>query len=205
MLAGVYAVTSVLTPLIFHPQHAEARNPIGGDGRKIAMNDHQQWEFTCKICGAHKLTVTRVWHILAGPDSEHWQEWGPLETNHLWHFEFEEKIAKVEDDDEVNRSDYRQDFGKYAKDTSISKLKDYEIYEPRDNPGNDMYFVNCAGCDREIEFGWAKPNRVGGIFPAECSDFIPEEIWPEPRYLKSWHEKHWLKKDTHEVGSEAVE
>ncbi len=31
------------------------------------MNDRQPWEFTCKTCGDHKLTVTRVWHILADP------------------------------------------------------------------------------------------------------------------------------------------
>jgi hypothetical protein len=40
------------------------------------MDDHQPLEFTCKTCGGHKLTVTRVWKILAGPDSESWQEWG---------------------------------------------------------------------------------------------------------------------------------
>lgn len=38
------------------------------------MNDDQPWEFTCKTCGGHKLTVYRVWNILAGPDSETWQE-----------------------------------------------------------------------------------------------------------------------------------
>ena len=58
------------------------------------MND-KSWEFTCKTCGAHKLTVTRVWHILAGPDSETWQEWGPLEANHLWRFEFKEKLINL--------------------------------------------------------------------------------------------------------------
>jgi hypothetical protein len=158
------------------------------------MNDHQPWEFTCKTCGAHKLTVTRVWHILAGPDSERWQEWGPLEVNHLWHFEFKEKIEKVKEETD-DQMDYRQVFSEYAKDTSISKLKDYEIYEQQDNPGNDKFFVNCTGCDREIEFGWSQPDRGGGIYPAECSDFNPEILWPEPRYLNSWHEKHWLKKE----------
>lgn len=159
------------------------------------MNNHQHWEFTCKTCGAHKLTVTRVWHILAGPDSETWQEWGPLKPNHLWRFEFKEKITKAEND-EGNRLDYRGDFSEYKNDNAISKPEDYEIHDPQGNPGNDAFYVNCAGCDREIEFGWAKPDRIGGIYPAECSDFNPEGIWPEPRYLSSWHEKHWLKKET---------
>jgi hypothetical protein len=162
--------------------------------RIAAMNDQQPWKFTCKTCGAHKLTVTRVWEILAGPDSETWQEWGPLEANHLWHFEFKEKIKKNREDqeDHDDRADYRRDFGKYANDSSISELTDYEIYEPQNNQGNDMFYVNCAGCDREIEFGWSQPNRSGLIFPTECSDFNPKGIWPEPRYLGSWHKKHWL-------------
>ena len=93
------------------------------------MKEDQPWEFTCKTCGAHQLTVTRVWRILAGPDSERWQEWGPLEANHLWRFEFKEKVEK-EENDEVNRSDYRQDFSEYAEDTSISNLDDFHPLSP---------------------------------------------------------------------------
>jgi hypothetical protein len=155
------------------------------------MNDQQPWKFSCKTCGAHKLTVTRVWEILAGPDSETWQEWGPLDANHLWRFEFKEKIEKKSEDQE-DRADYRWAFGKYKNDNAISKPADYEIYELQVNPGNDIFCVTCAGCDREIEFGWSQPNRGGEIFPTEFSDFNPKGIWPEPRYLDSWHKKHWL-------------
>ena len=155
------------------------------------MNDNQPWEFTCKTCGGHRLNVSRVWTILAGPDSEIWQEWGPLEANHLWRFEFKEKIEKYKDkEDEVDQ----WNFSAHTKDNSSSKPEDYEIFEPVDNPGNDRFYVNCASCDREIEFGWSQSGRGGGIFPVECSDFIPGEIWPEPRYLDSWHQKHWLRK-----------
>jgi len=52
------------------------------------MNDNQPWKFTCKTCGNHKLIVTRIWIILAGPVSERWQEWGPLEADHQGHYEF---------------------------------------------------------------------------------------------------------------------
>jgi hypothetical protein len=154
------------------------------------MNNTQPWEFTCKTCGGHKLTVYRVWKILAGPDSETWQEWGPLEANHLWNFQFKEKIVN---DDVVESGDVeRGDFGEYLEDNSTSKPAIYETYEPHNNPGNDRFYVNCASCDREIEFGWSQANRGGGIFPVECSDFNPEGIWPEPRYLDSWHQKGWL-------------
>ena len=154
------------------------------------MNEHQPWEFTCKTCGGHKLYVYRVWEILDGPESECWQEWGLLEADHHWHFRIKEKIKKAEKED----SD-RWDFAKYTKDMSSPKPEDYENHEPRTNPRNDRFYVNCASCDREIEFGWAQSNRGGGIFPVECSDFVPGRFWPEPRYLDSWHQKGWLKND----------
>ena len=116
---------------------------------------------------------------------------GTAEANHLWSFEFKEKIEKEKDkaeDDEVNR----WDFDEYTKDDSTSKPEDYEIFEPQNNPGNDKFYVNCASCDREIEFGWSQSNRRGGIFPVECSDFVPGKFWPEPRYLDSWQKKGWL-------------
>lgn len=153
------------------------------------MNEHQPWEFTCKTCGAHKLTVYRVWKILAGPESETWQEWGALEADHTWVFKFKEKVEK-DQDAEVERGD----FGEFAEDDSSSMPEDYEVFESEDNPGNDKFYVNCAGCDREIEFGWSESNRGGGIFPVECSDFIPGKIWPEPRYLDSWQKKGWLQR-----------
>ena len=31
------------------------------------MNDHQSLEFTCKTCGGHELTVTRVWLVTTQP------------------------------------------------------------------------------------------------------------------------------------------
>ena len=155
--------------------------------RNAAMSDNKPWEFTCKTCGGHKLTVSHVWTILAGPESESWQEWGPLEANHFWRFEFKEKVEEDEDD-EVERGD----FGEFAEDDSASKPEEYEKFEQESDPESDEFYVNCASCDREIEFGWSEPNRGGRIFPVECSDFIPGEIWPEPRYLNSWQQKHWL-------------
>ena len=140
------------------------------------MNDDQPWEFTCKTCGGHGLNVFRMWTVLAGPDSESWQEWGPLEADHLWRFEFKKKIESEEDEDDVERAE----FAEYAKDVSSSEPEEYEIYEPEDNSGNDRFYVSCASCDREIEFGWSQPNRGGGIFPVECSDFIPGEIGRSP-------------------------
>ena len=152
------------------------------------MNDNKSWEFTCKTCGGHDLNVTHVWNILAGDDGESWQEWGPLEADHLWHYEYKEKIEKG--DDEVERGD----FGEFAEDDSDSEPEEYEVINQESDPESDELYVNCAGCDREIEFGWSQSNRGGGIFPVECSDFIPGKFWPEPRYMDSWQKKGWLQK-----------
>ena len=151
------------------------------------MNEHQAWEFTCTTCGGHKLNVYRVWNILAGPDSETWQEWGALEANHLWRFEFKEKIEK-DTDDEVELGD----FGEFTEDDSESEPEEYEVLNQESDPESDEFYVNCASCDREIEFGWSESNRGGGIFPVECSDFVAGKFWPEPRYLDSWQQKGWL-------------
>ena len=150
------------------------------------MKYKQSWEFTCKTCGDHKLIVTRVLTILAGPNSERWQEWGPLEADHSWHYEFKEKVEEIPD-----KEAERGDFGEFTENDSASEPEEYEIIESENNPESDEFYVNCANCDREIEFGWSQPNRSGRIFPAECSDFIPGEYFPEPRYLESWQRKHW--------------
>jgi hypothetical protein len=154
------------------------------------MNETRPWEFTCKTCGGHSLTVTHVWSILAGPDSESWQEWGSLESDHLWRYDFKEKIEQDKDEEgEVERGD----FGEFAEDDSDSEPEEYEVFEEESDPESDEFYVNCAGCDCEIEFGWSQPDRGGRIFPVECSDFVPGEYWPEPRYWDSWQQKHWLR------------
>jgi len=156
------------------------------------MNNKQPFEFTCKTCGGHKITVTHVWTVLAGPESESWREWGTLEADHQWRYHFKEKIENDEDEDsEVERGD----FGEFAEDDSDSEPEDYEMFEPGSDPEGDEFYVNCTGCDRELEFGWSGPDRGGQIFPVECSDFIPGETWPEPRYFESWQRKHWLHSD----------
>jgi hypothetical protein len=47
------------------------------------MNDHQLLVYTCKTCGGQGLSVSHTGTILAGPDTESWQEWGQLDADHL--------------------------------------------------------------------------------------------------------------------------
>lgn len=161
--------------------------------RRTGMNDKDVSRFTCEECGGHNLIVTHVWSILAGTDSERWQEWGPLKDNHHWQYEFKEKIEENADD-EVERGDY----GAFEEDESASEPEEYEIYETETDQESDEFFVNCANCDREIEFGWSQPDRHGLIFPVEFSDFIPLESYPDPKYVDVWQQRGWLRsKDAH--------
>jgi hypothetical protein len=145
-------------------------------------------KFTCTECGDHDLVVTHVWNILAGSDTERWQEWGPLKNDHHWQFEFEEKIEDHADD-EVELGD----FSDFEEDDSTSEPEEYEIHEVETDKESDEFFVNCGNCDREIEFGWSKPNRTGLIYPVEFSDFNPSDTWPDPKYLEIWQQKGWIK------------
>jgi hypothetical protein len=53
------------------------------------------------------------------------------------------------------------------------------------------YSVVCASCSREVEFGWSRPDRQGDIWPAECPDFDPSVVWPEPRFRELWAARGW--------------
>lgn len=152
------------------------------------MKINSVFKFSCKTCGGHQLIVTHVWNILADSESERWQEWGPLNDDHHWHYEFKEKIEK-----DADREVQRGDFGEFMNDDSASEPEEYEIYKARKNQESDEFYVNCENCDREIEFGWSQPDRHGLIFPVEFSDFNPLETWPDPKYLDAWQQRGWLR------------
>lgn len=62
-----------------------------GYRKSAIMNEYEPWEFTCRTCSGHGINIFRTWTILAGQDSERWLKWGPLEANHLWHYEFKKQ------------------------------------------------------------------------------------------------------------------
>lgn len=140
------------------------------------MSDDKSWIFTCKTCGGHKLTVTRFWSILAGQNLESWQEWGPLEADHHWHYAFQEKVQEDPKDESE-----RAELGMFLVDDPVSEPEELEILGMESDPDIDEYYVNCENCDRKIEFAWSQPNHGGQIFPVECSDSIPAEYWPESK------------------------
>jgi hypothetical protein len=167
------------------------------------MKENGEYKFTCSSCGDHELVVTHAWNVLAGPDSERWQEWGPLKENHHWQYKFKEKVEEDEEnehnedkedrEEDEDREVQRGDFSDFEDDDSDSEPEEYEKFESEADPESDEYFVNCGNCNREIEFGWSKPDQRGLIFPVEFSDFTPVESWPDPKYVDAWEKRGWLR------------
>jgi hypothetical protein len=184
MMAACWCLLNYQKP---HQQPVMINSVVSVDRRNTVMNDNDVSKFTCKKCGGHRMIVTHVWTILAGTDSERWQEWGPLKDDHHWQYEFKEKIEE-NTDEEVQRGD----FGEFEEDDSASEPEEYEIYETETSRESDEFFVNCENCDREIEFGWSQPDRRGLIWPVEFSDFMPAENWPDPKYTDVWQRRKWL-------------
>ena len=153
------------------------------------MNDPKTWEFTCKTCGGHLLTVSHFWSLLVGSDRETWKECGPLESTHLWHYSQKERIKIEKREGDKAEAD---DFHELADYVSYSEPGLYARLEQENERERDEFYVNCATCDREIEFGWSQPNGGGRIFPVECSSFAPGKVSPDPRYWDSWQQKRWL-------------
>jgi len=131
------------------------------------------------------LTVTHIWNIWPGRIVESWQEWGPLEADHLWHYDSRKMEKEEDEDDEVERGD----FGEFAEDDSDSEPEDTKPSN-RKATRRVTNLCDCAGCDREIEFGWSNPIAAAHI-PVECSDFIPGNAGRN-QVLGFWQQKHWL-------------
>jgi hypothetical protein len=48
------------------------------------------------------------------------------------------------------------------------------MFRASGGPENEEIYVNCASCDRKIEFIWSEPGQAGQIIPTECSENIPQ-------------------------------
>lgn len=120
--------------------------------------------FTCKDCGNHDLIVTHQWSVRYQDMFTDYREWGYLDENHHW------TIEETETLDSYTANDY------------VNDPETYEETEEVVDEDSHEFFVNCAGCNREIVFGWSHPGRGGRIWPIECTDFIPGLSWFDPRY-----------------------
>ena len=121
-----------------------------------------------------------------------YEERGPLHEDHRWAYEDGEEMELVDEAED--------DFQVYCRECySHGQLhpEGWEMCEVTteisDEASDHDFYVHCAGCMREIEFGWSHPERGGRVWPSECGDFNPWLCWPEPRYREKWKEKNWLR------------
>jgi hypothetical protein len=164
--------------------------------------------FTCKSCHAHELRVineyTRYKYYertrectCEESDSEYGivQEvavefactsTGLLNEGHRvdWDDEIEEDEVQTEvRDEQIQCGTCRGESSEWQSEYQRSENDDEQ----------SEYYVRCAGCDREIEFGYSHPNQGGRIWPAECPDFKSWLTIPDHKYVESWKAKGWIR------------
>ncbi len=117
-----------------------------------------------------------------------YQSVGTLHESHHYTLEETDKIEKI--------ATRNQEFDIFCPDCfNEASEGDLQVEARKESQEEDVaYYVRCAQCGREIEFGWSEPNRGGGlIWPVESVDFQPENIWPEPRFADLWVKRGWMK------------
>lgn len=171
--------------------------------------------FTCSDCGEHIQVVERVSTILhwretvvpchcegggriAGLFMDVWAqkqiERGVLDNSHRWQVT---ETEAMEDEPPGNGTFMLTcprcycDPHNYHKDENGIGILDTVDYGVQSRTSEIEYFVRCAGCLRELEFGWSHPGRIGPVWPCENGDFDPCDVWPEPRYAQAWKERGW--------------
>lgn len=179
-------------------------------------NESEEHLFTCKECGCHDLVVKEYGTIIEsltatqectcekGQDGlayeRHYDLFTPylesyyLDEDHHFNekasdhgYEFEEELEEPWEED-IEENIYCEDCYDPTGECDIEEdnFQELEVIERE-------FYVACADCEREIEFGWSHPNRGGRIWPAECTDFNPWKCWPELRYREKWKKKGWLR------------
>jgi hypothetical protein len=186
----------------------------------IQILDHNSWSriqrhiFTCKQCHSHEILVVRLYRIAGeymkilpcgcgkAPDGsaavrsfaveKTYEDHGYLDDDHNCDFIHKNKIIdrrEIEHDFQINCGkcflNDELDIHKWTTDLLKKELIEESV----------EFSVYCGGCGREMEFGWSHAERMGRIWPVECIDFDPQQVWPEPRFRENWVQKGWLGSD----------
>jgi hypothetical protein len=157
--------------------------------------------FTCKTCGGHELLVEHEYTLkelyshsmpcncgkgkwdLSATYSD-WTmtrviRWGYLDDSHHWDFP-PDNVEELDQwtDDEESLAVYCPDCHQHIRDDP--DVWPAKITNTRED--DERWAMRCAGCRREIPFGWSHPSRVGRIWPVECDDYVEGLSWIEPRW-----------------------
>ncbi len=169
-----------------------------------STDDHA---YTCRNCGSHNFVVRREYEVV-----EIYVETTPCHCgSHEYaaeeHTENRTRMWNtyvLDDDHRFDEAIDSDDYGDTESQVVETKIVCDPCYdeasysqaesELESSESEDQeYWVHCADCDHEIEFGWSHPDRGGRIWPCESSDFNPWKSWPEPRYKESWGKRGWLR------------
>lgn len=167
--------------------------------------------FRCKDCGSRKLYVEHEYSITeeiletlecnCEDDNDFAaQRMTYVTTTYLDVMALDEdhRLGDTEDSDELETTEEEGDLEVQCFNcVENAKEGDWTVEVESSDVDEDSveFYVRCAGCGREIEFGWSHSERGGRIWPAECSDFNPWKSWPEPRYRTKWLERGWIRPD----------
>ncbi len=166
--------------------------------------------YRCERCSGHVFIVVHGCRMVTnnlkmlrcrcgrGPDGvaahktrivvEEFAEWGRLDEEHGWAWEAK-NLEEVEDRGE----DYQVLCERCA--SRAEEDSDWEVLDEFTEDLDHEFYVFCGECEKEIEFGWSAPDRQGGIWPVEASDFDPACCLPEPRYYGLWVDRGWIQEE----------
>lgn len=167
--------------------------------------------FTCKQCGGNELIVKEYYKVAKSLSETQNCKCGrsknglAYQSNYtlyipgvdlyrLHDHRFEETAEEYQEeviDEKPQIGDFTVSiYCRYCYDP----LGEFEVREidPLDIEVGDVeFYVVCASCGREIEFGWTYSGRDAFIWPVECPDFDPWSCIPEPKYRDKWLQRGW--------------
>lgn len=167
--------------------------------------------FTCKYCGCNELLVKEYYKVAKSLIATQDCKCGGSENGLAYQSNYTLYIPGV-DFYRLNH-DYRFDetAEEYQEEVEDPHIEDFNVniycrycYNPKGcfevhevdpldiEVGDIEFYVVCASCGREIEFGWTYSGREAFIWPVECADFDPCNCIPEPRYKDKWLKRGWL-------------
>lgn len=172
--------------------------------------------FTCKYCGSHELMVKEYYKVAKSLTEIQKCNCGRSNNGLAYQSNYTLYIPGVD----FYRLDYDHRFDESAdgfhEDVEEPRMGDFRVnvycrhcynpngdFEIRENDPLDIevgdveFYVVCANCGREIEFGWTYSGRDVLIWPVECADFDPLSCTPEPRYRDKWLKRGWLSSIKH--------